>query len=125
MRQVALRAMNARGSVDVCDQCGGVFLEFFDGEPGALAREVTQHLRRRVSPLRVGGDPYACPDCRRHMDVHPYLDVGPNLARCSGCMSMFATPEQVDALSSFHLIQDDAPSWLARLTSFVFGGRRG
>ncbi len=118
MRQVALRVMGGRGGIDLCDQCGGAFLEFFDGEPAALSREIRSHLERFQSPLRVGGAPFACPDCRRSMDVHPYLDEGPNIARCNRCMAVFATPEQVRALSRFSFMQDP-PSWYERLLALL------
>jgi Zn-finger nucleic acid-binding protein len=118
MRQVGLRKMGGHGSIDLCDRCGGVFLEFFDGEPGSLSREIRQHLSRFESPLKVGGDPFACPDCNRVMEVHPYLDEGPNIARCNRCMAVFATPEQVRALADFHFIQD-APSWFERLVALL------
>jgi Zn-finger nucleic acid-binding protein len=118
MRQVSLRSQRGRGSIDLCDQCGGVFLEFFDGEPAGLSREITAHLTGFDSPLRVGGAPPSCPDCDRHMDVYPYLGEGPNLARCNRCMAVFATPEQIRALSNFRIIED-APSWAERALAAV------
>jgi hypothetical protein len=118
MRQVALRQMKGRGGVDLCDHCGGVFLEFFDGEPSSLSKEIKQHLQQFESPLKIGGDPIQCPDCDRIMEVHPYLDEGPNIARCNRCMALYATPEQIRALSSFHFIADD-PSWFARLIALL------
>jgi hypothetical protein len=116
MRQIALRSMRERGSVDLCDRCGGVYLEFFDGEPAELAREVTPYLLHEHTPRRPWGDgqPIACPDCERVMEVQPYLDDGPHVARCHRCLAVFATPEQVLALARFHTIQD-APPWYARL----------
>ena len=121
MRQVGLRAVTSSGSsgsVDLCDHCGGVFLEFFDGEPSALAKEIRTHLELFETPLRVGGDPFACPDCRRTMDVHPYLDEGPSIARCNRCMALFATPEQIRALSNFGFMQDP-PTWFERLVAML------
>lgn len=118
MRQVALRKLKARSSIDLCDRCGGVFLEFFDGEPAHLSREIREHLEHHHTPLRVGGVPFACPDCERLMDVHPYLDEGPSIARCNRCMALFATPEQVRALANFHFIQDP-PSWFERLLGLL------
>jgi len=111
--------MKQRGSIDLCDRCGGVFLEFFDGEPSELSREISLHLEKfETPPLRVGGDPFRCPDCERIMEVHPYLGEGPSIARCNRCMAVFATPEQVRALSDFHFIQDP-PSWFERLVAIL------
>lgn len=121
MRQVALRSMRGRGGVDLCDRCGGVFLEFFDGEPSALSKEIKQHLQHTETQHRAPlghGDPLACPDCERTMDVHPYLDEGPHIARCNRCMAVFATPEQILALSAFQFIQD-TPPWYTRLVDLL------
>ena len=46
MRQVMLRQMKGGNGVDLCDHCGGVFLEFFDGEPSSLSKELRQHLQQ-------------------------------------------------------------------------------
>jgi hypothetical protein len=118
MRQVALRAMRGRGGVDVCDRCGGVFLDFFDGEPALLSREITLHLERFQMPFKPGSAPLRCPDCERSMDVHPYLNDGPNIARCNRCLAMFATPEQIRALATFDFIEDPLP-WQSRLLALL------
>ena len=52
------------------------------------------------------------------MEVHPYLDEGPQIARCNRCMAVYATPEQVRALSNFTFIAEDE-SWFARLIALL------
>jgi Zn-finger nucleic acid-binding protein len=93
--------VEAAGSaaVDVCDRCGGVFLEFFDGEPGSLARGVLEHLEQ--SPDAVEGGRPTCPDCGQPMQYVRYMKTGPHLARCGNCMGVFVTARQLWPLADF------------------------
>jgi len=121
MRKVPLKSMRgSEGGVDACDVCGGVFLEFFDGEPVAMAREVVKRLTDFDSTFRVGGKPLLCPDCNRPMDVYPYVDIGPDLARCHQCMAVFASVAQIRALARFTMPQNRPTLWsrLAALLRF-------
>jgi len=86
-------------AVDVCDQCGGVFLEFFDGEPGSLARGVLEHLEQ-VSDAGESGTP-TCPDCGLPMSSMRYMKTGPRLARCGNCMGVYVTARQLQPLAEF------------------------
>ena len=120
MRKVPLKSMRFSDStIDACDECGGVFLDFFDGEPFAVARDVVKQLEDFESAFRVGGKLLTCPDCGRPMEVHPYVDIGPDLARCNQCMAVFATPAQIRALSRF-TIHQDRPGFWSRLAG-LFG----
>lgn len=102
-----------RVAIDRCAHCGGAFLEFFDGEPIALARHIPE--RTSEAPVQVGTP--RCPECERPMVEHRYLGEGPELARCEGCMAVF-----VDALSLGELrratLRDprqEEVSWVQRL----------
>jgi len=99
----------------VCDGCGGAWFAFFDGEPGALARALRGELRPLVpSPEDPGSSGTyevlsasgICPDCGMDMTPHRYLDSGPYLARCGGCLSVFASRGQLEALADFGLLAD-------------------
>jgi Zn-finger nucleic acid-binding protein len=115
MQKIPLPDAHQNTSVDLCHRCGGVFLAFFDGEPTAVSREIRGHLDRFPdAPHRAGGKPLECPDCQRMMEVYPYFDEGPEIARCTGCMAVFATATQARALSAFTL-PPESESWLDRL----------
>jgi rubredoxin len=104
-----------RRQVDRCDVCGAVFIEYFDGEPGNIARAL--HARDEIKAPKTYDDipkDLRCPDCRAVYDLLPYLDKGPHLYRCSSCMAVFATPRQLQLLAAF-LEAEPAPSWFARL----------
>jgi hypothetical protein len=118
MRKLAIPGDGDPEPVDLCDSCGGVLIDFFDGEPSALSRQITEHIERfEDSMLPASG---ACPDCTRPMTEHAYLGNGPVLARCDSCMALFATPTQIRALAEFfpgaappaHAAE---PNWLTRL----------
>ncbi len=106
--------------IDRCDQCGGTFLDFFDGEPIGIARDALEDApaRRAQAPER----PATCPDCDRAMVDRPYLDDGPMLARCDTCMAVFVSGERLEALAAARVkpLDEEAPSWLQRLRA-LFG----
>ena len=50
----------------------------------------------------------------------PYLDSGPTVARCPGCMALFATRDELAQLAIFAETEredDDEPSWWDRLVA--------
>jgi Zn-finger nucleic acid-binding protein len=107
--------------VDHCEQCGGVFLEFFDGDPGDLSRGVLERMLAHSGDHPFRADP-PCPDCEIPMVQSRYLDTGPAVARCSRCMGVFATPFQLREVASYS--DTDEPeeerSLLQRLRGFFF-----
>jgi hypothetical protein len=118
MRKVPLQ-QGRRGSVDLCEHCGGAYLSFFAGEPMGLSRQLERHVESFVDlPRKRAVRPLMCPDCGRIMQAHPYLDVGPEIARCGACLAVFATAKQVRELSRFRLIRPD-PSWIERLAAWL------
>jgi len=113
---------SARAEIDRCGRCGGVFLEFFDGEPSALSRG----LQERADLAPPGASPHAgeltCPDCGAAMVREPYLGQGPELPRCGSCLAVFLTPAQREDLATLALPPEEPtgePSWLERLVGWV------
>lgn len=112
----------ARAEVDRCAGCGGLFLEFFDGEPSAISRGLRE--RRDLSEGRARGAhdaPLSCPDCEAPMARRPYLGQGPELARCDTCLAVFLSPSDVEALARLELEPEARkdPSWLERLLRWL------
>lgn len=105
--------------IDHCELCGGVFLEFFDGDPGELCRGILERALKHSG----GSQPTTtnlCPDCSIPMEPRRYLRDGPAISRCGGCMGLFATPSQLLALAAHAEPEQPASanSLLQRLRSF-------
>jgi hypothetical protein len=113
--------------VDRCAGCGGLFLEFFDGEPSRLSRAVM--ARPRAQPrARPPAGVLTCCDCERPMVRRPYLGQGPDLARCEACLAVFLSPAEAARLAQLTLrpeVEEKEPSWLVRLLRWLPGGAGG
>jgi hypothetical protein len=127
MEELPVRAddPSAHAQIDRCAACGGLFLEFFDGEPSAISRELRERsdvgaARAREAPARL-----ACPDCEEPMVRRAYLGEGPELARCETCLAVFLAPHEVAQLARLELAREPEPeeSWLARLLGWLPGLR--
>lgn len=90
--------------LDACVQCGGVFLDYFDGEPAAIAAELRDSARKGAAKLDL---PVTCTDCDVAMELQSYLETGPDMFRCTACMAAFVTPDQVDALARFTMPNEE------------------
>lgn len=128
MQQVPTRHSRRAEGVDLCERCGGAFMEFFAGEPTALSGDLERHVRAFADVERPRGDrPLTCPDCARVMDAHPYLDFGPDVARCSRCYAVFATAAQVRELARLRFPELESTwleriaAWFRRLTARLLG----
>lgn len=100
--------------IDVCDACGALWLDWFDGEVHTLATEAEAAridrggppVGRRASLTGGGG---ACPRCRKPLvpELYPFFDAsddelvaGVELFRCSECAGSLVPR------SSAHLLLD-------------------
>ncbi len=84
--------------MDRCEHCGGSFLEFFDGEPIRLAREVLE--ARPTGASKLPARPLSCPDCGTPMVRRAYLDTGVELSRCETCLAVFVSTDELQLLAS-------------------------
>jgi Zn-finger nucleic acid-binding protein len=94
---IELRGGDA-AEVDQCPGCASVFLDYFDGEPAELAREIERAGRHRPG---VASAPHLCPVCRVPLVLSPYLEVGPEIYRCGTCGGAFLTPVQLGFIADF------------------------
>ncbi len=104
--------------VGVCDSCGAALIEFFDGEPTALARELSEHAMKFATSAAFSSP--ACPDCEVPMLTTTYLEPdGPSISRCTQCFCIFVTASQVVALGNFEQLEAlrDSPDWFDRLVA--------
>lgn len=116
---------SAHAQIDRCAACGGLFLEFFDGEPSAISRDLRERSDVGATRARDVPDRLACPDCEEAMVRRAYLGEGPELARCETCLAVFLAPDEVAELARLELAREPEPepSWLERLLGWLPGAR--
>ncbi len=101
--------------VDVCTACGGIWIDWFDGE----VRKVTSDALRsapphapleRTSPSEAMAFG-ACPRCTRQLAPERYVIekqvTGAELLRCEDCMGAFVSKSAGEVLAS--LPPDETP----------------
>jgi Zn-finger nucleic acid-binding protein len=121
MRQLSLEKAGAE--VDSCEGCGGLWVDWFDGEVRAVATE-TLLARDAIAPTDIaneGGasslrnEPIAvgaCPRCARQLVSERFTvrvdeliraktpAIGVELLRCEDCMGAFVSRTSAEVLSS-------------------------
>lgn len=104
----------ADAEVDVCPSCGGIWLDWFDGETSALTVGVLENEKKgaqRSKPQqnepRATG---ACPRCTRQLVAERYLATsfedgkrtqratGADLLRCEECAGVFVSRSSAEML---------------------------
>ncbi|MCB9581205.1 MAG: zf-TFIIB domain-containing protein [Polyangiaceae bacterium] len=96
----------AVATVDVCGDCGGVFVDWFDGEVSTAVLGADPPV---PLALRGQGDGN-CPLCRTPMTEATYPDEGgARVARCGGCAGTFVPRDSMDAIVALGA-PEDAPS---------------
>lgn len=113
----AMRAEHVPSAeVDVCDACGGLWIDWFDGDVPTLAAETEAVRAERgtpVPPLGEKGTRGVCPRCVRALspDLYRFPDMQAgdliehvDILRCEECAGSFVSR------SSAHLILDRAMS---------------
>ena len=99
--------------VDICDACGGLWLDWFDGDVPTLAAEAERAQVDRGTPIPAAPPqgPGICPRCVRALvaDTYRFPDAAPGelidhveLLRCTECAGSFVSR------SSAHLLLDRA-----------------
>jgi len=86
--------------VEVCRQCRGIFLDWFDGEPRALASALVPPVDGLWVGPEPGRVPGACPRCAVRLDVELFEGRGPYVHRCSACAGLFVDEASVHLLAS-------------------------
>jgi Zn-finger nucleic acid-binding protein len=70
--------------VDLCKRCGGVWIDWEDGDFTALAREMPPAEARQIPR----GGPGSCPRCNQPLKVEVFLDTA-EVLRCGDCAGAF------------------------------------
>jgi hypothetical protein len=138
MRQVALSKPDSE--VDLCDACGGLWVDWFDGEVRVVATE-TLRMNESAQSSRPEGaasvptsrnEPAAagaCPRCTRQLVAERYMltaevasrrvegkvslipaATGAELLRCEECMGSFVSRSSAEVLSWLSATDQPPPS---------------
>ncbi len=85
------------GDLDLCTACGGVWLDWFDGEVRTVANELAA-TQAASSPV-ASADPSAlrneeratgaCPRCATQLVIERHAGTGAELRRCEHCAGVF------------------------------------
>jgi len=78
-------------TIDVCPQCQGIWVDWFDGDLPSIAREV----RLKGAEAGQGGDS-RCPLCREALAAEVHLEA--EVLRCAACSGVFVPRPSVDVL---------------------------
>lgn len=124
----------SEAEVDVCDACGGMWVDWFDGEVKKVATEVlageAERLSRPSAPassLRAEAVATgACPRCTRQLVVERYVVVtekkegdeqkvvkqqtGADLMRCEECAGVFVSRSSASLLATLPADETPPPS---------------
>ena len=108
--------------LDVCGGCGGLWVDWFDGEVRAVARQAIsqQFVGRPSDPSTMHNEASAlgaCPRCMQQLVGERYelvshdvkSDTGAHLLRCESCAGAFVSRAAAELLSSFSTKDDLGP----------------
>jgi Zn-finger nucleic acid-binding protein len=123
----------AEAEVDVCGSCGGMWVDWFDGEVKRVATEVLDGERQRASrpsaeTSSLRNEAFAtgaCPRCTRQLAIERYVvkaDVrgssgertsvstttGADLLRCEECAGVFVPRTSAGLLATLPPDEDEA-----------------
>lgn len=115
MREILCEPPGESAWVDVCDSCGGVFVEFFDGESSAIARDLVHSISPRAGTSVDSETRPICPECAIPMHTTSYLGDGPEIERCGSCASFFMTRDGLGAMADYRAKRVEQSNWLERV----------
>lgn len=102
MQPVRLRlGVREHVEIEICGPCGAGYFDYFAGEIASVARALVRLGALPGVPARAFDRPPVCPDCTDELALLPYLDDGPLLYRCDGCLAAFVTARQMQLLAAY------------------------
>ncbi len=84
--------------LDVCGNCGGVWIDWFDGDPVRAVRGVGT-VRHPASPVATDTR-LQCPRCHVPLETESFRDEGPGVFRCNQCYGLHVPSESFHALAA-------------------------
>lgn len=118
-------AVRGDTEIDVCGSCGGLWLDWFDGEPRQVASEiVSQNIVGRPSaPDAIRNEARAigaCPRCAKQLVSERYtferkkgdapVVTDAQMMRCEDCAGVFVSRTAAEALAALPADEPPPPS---------------
>ncbi len=94
-------------TVDVCPQCSGLWIDWFDGELATVAAHTGPLPAGRA---RNSDEPGSCPKCRVDLTESSYQEGGPVVLRCGECAGAFIARDALDLLIAVGPPEDLEPT---------------
>ncbi|NUQ77906.1 MAG: zf-TFIIB domain-containing protein [Polyangiaceae bacterium] len=86
--------------VDVCRECAGIWVDWFDGDLTGVARDVAEGPPSSKRATGATITP-SCPRCRRPLHEERYRDGSATILRCSECAGAFVPRASAEAIATF------------------------
>ena len=103
--------------IDVCPGCGGIWVDWFDGELSAMVRGAPSAVRS--GPRGTGGSG-ACPRCHCALAADCHLDSQEEIRRCGDCAGAFVPREAAHAIAGLNPERGEAePGRWGRLAAVL------
>jgi Zn-finger nucleic acid-binding protein len=113
--------------VDRCPDCGGLWIEWFDGELSMVAAGA-RHAPPATRAESTGAG--ACPDCRAPLSAvrYPEEKSGVEILRCGACAGAFVPRGALEVIAALGPPSDtppEEPSWLETMAQRIRAVVRG
>jgi Zn-finger nucleic acid-binding protein len=92
--------------IDVCPACGGLWVDWFDGDLVQMVRGAP-HVPDAARVLDRPGR-WECPRCHRGLEEESYQGTTADVRRCADCAGVFVPKTSIGAVA--HLTEADAPA---------------
>ncbi|MEO8876166.1 MAG: zf-TFIIB domain-containing protein [Polyangiaceae bacterium] len=109
--------------VDVCGDCHGVWVDWFDGDLGHVVEQVSADSARGSASTHIGPSGGACPKCQAKLAPEDRAD-GVHLLRCGDCGGAFVPRASFMPLIALshqepEILAQKSPSVFARLVAVL------
>jgi Zn-finger nucleic acid-binding protein len=84
-------------TIDVCPGCAGVWVDWFDGDLGAMVRGAPT-AARGAAPAQVGNA--ACPRCTLPLTAERWQESRAHILRCGGCAGAFVPRDAAEVIAA-------------------------
>jgi Zn-finger nucleic acid-binding protein len=83
--------------IDVCPGCGGIWVDWFDGDLVQMVRGAPRVAGTARAPDRPGR--WECPRCHRGLDPERYQESHAEVGRCADCAGVFVPKGSTGAVA--------------------------
>jgi Zn-finger nucleic acid-binding protein len=112
--------------IDVCPTCGGIWVDWFDGDLVAMVQGAPRAGGARGGEAGGGGNggETSCPRCRQELHPEQYLESRAAILRCGDCAGAFVARSAARMLIAIQPGRDKDPEKPDALTRLIAVLRR-